>query len=281
MKEQRQRAWMTAGVLAGAMCLAGPQLSAQGNNTSKPETPRTADGKPDLTGRWGGGGGGGGGVPTSGFDADGNYETVTIRRGNSPVNSERDPGMTFRYISNLPLYKPEHWDRVDYLDNYGNKEDPAFHCFPDGVPRMGAPDMIIQQPNQVIFLYGNGNKFRVIPTDGRPHHPIWSKDQTLMGDPVGRWEGDTLVIDVVGFSEDSWLGWPGYFHSAEMRVIERLRREGNTLIYQATVEDPVLMEPWVMDEERLNLNTNPNAYFVETPHCIESDGANMYTRERG
>ena len=62
----------------------------------------------------------------------------------------------------------------------------------------------------MIFLYGNDNKFRVIPTNGQPRHPIWSKDQTLMGDPEwARWEGDTLVIDVVGFSEDSCSAGPG------------------------------------------------------------------------
>jgi hypothetical protein len=66
-----------------------------------------------------------------------------------------------------------------------------------------------------------------------------------------------------------------------MRVIERLRREGNVLHYQATVEDPdVLMQPWVMDERVLRLNTQPMVQIEDAP-CVESDGANLYTKERG
>ncbi|MGE3843608.1 MAG: hypothetical protein AB7I50_18715, partial [Vicinamibacterales bacterium] len=90
-----------------------------------------------------------------------------------------------------------------------------------------------------------------------------------------------LVVDVVGFNEDTWIGWPGYFHTNEMRVIERFRREGNTLRYDVTVDDPaVLMEPWKMDTRVLMLNTAPYTQ-IEDPPCVETDGAHMYTKERG
>jgi hypothetical protein len=102
-----------------------------------------------------------------------------------------------------------------------------------------------------------------------------------MGDSVGKWEGDTLVVDVTGFNEETWLEWPGYFHTNKMHVIERLRREGNTLHYQVTVEDPdVLTQPWVMDERIMRLNTAPMVQ-IEDPPCVESDAANLYTKERG
>jgi hypothetical protein len=131
-------------------------------------------------------------------------------------------------------------------------------------------------------MYQARNTWRVIPVDGRPHDPVNSRDQTFMGDSIGRWDGDTLVVDVVGFNETSWIGWPGYFHSGDMRVEERLRRDGNVLIYQATVHDPeVLQEPWVMPERRLNLNTSPRITYIEDPPCLETDSANLTTRERG
>jgi len=104
----------------------------------------------------------------------------------------------------------------------------------------------------------------------------WVKDAR-----VQRRLPDTLVIDVVGFNDVSWLGWPGWFHSNNMRVEERLTREGNTLLYQATVHDPdVLVEPWQMDPRRLPLNTS-DAPYLEDPPCLDFDLSHMLTRERG
>jgi hypothetical protein len=271
--------WVAAVPVATQEGGGGQVGGAELEKLRKMPTPRTADGKPDLSGWWGGGGGGGGGPQR--FDAQGNYHNVRNDRKASPVNQERDAGLNQRFFHNLPVYKPEHWERVDYLDINGNVEDSNFHCFPAGVPRMGPPALIFQSRDYVAFLYQQKNTWRVIPTDGREHHPINSKDQTYMGDAVGRWEGDTLVIDVTGFNDETWLGWPGYFHSNEMRVIERVRREGNVLHYQVTVEDPdVLAEPWVMDPRVLRLNTNPYTQ-IEDPPCVETDGENMYTKERG
>jgi hypothetical protein len=202
------------------------------------------------------------------------------RHGNN-LYSERDAGFTQRAFGNPPMYKPEFWERVQYLDENGNKEDTTFSCFPPGVPRLGPPMRIVQTPTDVVLLYQNRNTWRVIPTDGRPHDRVNSQDQTFLGDAVGRWEGDTLVIDVIGFNEVSWLGWPGWFHTNNMRVVERLRRDGNTLRYEATVYDPdVLMEPWEMDPRALPLNTS-DAPYVEDPPCLDFDLSHMLTRERG
>ena len=241
-------------------------------------TPRMPNGRPDFNGRWGGGGGGGR-KPV--IDANGNINMFGNYRKGNPTNGERDSGLEQRFGPNFPLYKPEYWDKVDHLDNHGNVEDSAFHCMPSGVPRIGPPMKIMQNDREIVFMYQQRNTWRVIPIDGRPHDPVNSKDQTFLGDSIGRWEGDTLVVDVVGFNDTSWIGWPGYFHTSDMRVEERLRREGNTLHYQATVYDPeVLVQPWAMDPRRLNLNTS-NAAYIEDPPCIETDGANLATRERG
>ena len=66
----------------------------------------------------------------------------------------------------------------------------------------------------------------MIPIDGRPHDPIKSQDTTWYGDAVGKWEGDTMVIDIIGFNDESWLGWPGWLHSNNMHVIEKSHADG-------------------------------------------------------
>jgi len=94
---------------------------------------------------------------------------------------------------------------------------------------------------------------------------VRSVDLTWYGDSVGHWENDTLVIDTVGFTDESWLAWPGWFHSNTMKVTERLKREGNVLTWQATVEDPdVLFKPRTMTPRTLRLNPNPKASSSKT-----------------
>jgi len=268
-------------------------------------TPRTADGHPDLNGRWGGGGGGAIGTGNiQGLDKSGNRVTFasleeakakgatkifarnyTARHAN-PTYSERDQGMTDRYRDNLnpPLYKPEHWDRVQYLDMHGNYLDTAFLCAPVGLPRIGAPIRIIQTPNEVVLLYNNRNMWRVVPTDGRPHGKEDDRDQTYMGDSVGHWDGDTLVVEAVGFNDDTWLAnvatAPGWFHTTDMRVVETFRRDGSTLYYGYTVYDPsVLAEPWKVGPRAIQLNTTSGPYN-EDPPCIMNPRP-MVSRERG
>jgi hypothetical protein len=253
-------------------------------------TPRTADGHPDLSGMWGGGGGGGGGGDKP--DEKGNLTVLFRQRpcseqqkdlGNcaQAVNFERDSGVEQR-MDPIPMYKPEFWERVQYLDREGIKEDPTFHCKPAGVPRMGPPAKIVQTATELIFLYQQGNIFRVIPIDGRPHDPIKSQDTTWYGDAVGKWEGDTMVIDIVGFNDESWLGWPGWLHSNNMHVIEKYTRNGNTLTWQATVEDPdVLLAPFVTQPRTLRLNPNPKATLIEDLPCEERDSRHIVTHERG
>ena len=168
------------------------------------------------------------------------------------------------------------------LDENGNQFDPEFHCYPLGVPRLGPPNKIVQTATEVLFLYRSHNSFRVVPIDGRPHDPVYSQDVNWNGDSVGTWDGDTLVVDVVGFNDESWLAWPGWFHSNNMHVIERLRRDGNTLHYDVRVEDPdVLLQPWDMTPRAIKLNPNPKAFLIEDPPCDEQDYKHMTSRERG
>ena len=257
-------------------------------STAAASTPRTASGTLDLTGFWGGGGGGGG-------DADGaaraeetfDISTAVASRRCAPnqlkcdehTNQSFDGELTGRMERNRPLYKPEYWDQVQYLDVNTNTHDPVFACQSQGVPRIGAPTKIVQMPKEVILFYGAGD-VRFIPTDGRAHDPVKARDVSFLGDAIGRWEGETLIVDSVGFNDLTWLAKGGYFHTDKMHVIERFRRDGNTLFYQATVEDPVLIEPWVMSERQLRLNTNPKAMISEPEPCRDYDHANMVLKIR-
>ncbi len=254
-------------------------------------TPRAPDGHPDLSGMWNGAGGGIG--RTS--EDNGNIISNVASRRCAPnqrgcrdqTNQTVDGEFTGRMDPNRPLYKPEFWDKVQDLDRNTNTVDPIFKCQPYGVPRMGAPTKIVQTANEVIFLYaaaGAGtqpNDFRIIPTDGREHDPVRAQDVSYYGDSVGHWEGDTLVIDSVGFNDITWLDRGGYFHTDNMHLIEKLWREGSTLHYQVTVDDPgVLLQPWVMTPRILRLNSNPKAYTREGDPCRDVDYENMVSKIR-
>jgi hypothetical protein len=180
--------------------------------------------------------------------------------------------------ANKPPYKPELAAKLKEASDLQSKLDPAFYCKPEGVPRMGAPSQIVQTPGQVVFLYEGRNTFRVVPTDGRSHRddvePTWN------GDAVGRWEGDTLVVDVTNIIDESWLGADGWFHSDALHVVERLRREGDTLIYSATVEDPKMFTgPWEITPRALRLMADRADALVESPPCIERSGENQVTND--
>ncbi len=290
----RRSVYVSAAVLTVAALAQTPAPLAQTNaGSAAVATPRTPDGKPDLSGMWIAGAGGGGRAYE--VDERGNIVDTFPSRRCSPTqvkcseytNQSYDGEFTGRMNPNRPLYKPEHWDRVQYLDMNTNTEDPLFICQPLGIPRVGPPARIVQTANDVIFLYqGSGASsqpadYRIIPTDGRKHDPVRSQDVHFYGHSVGRWEGDTLVIDSIAFNDLTWLDRGGYFHSDQMRVTERLRREGNTLTYEVTVEDPeVLLEPWVLTPRQLRINPNPNAFLPEGQPCRDYDRENMVTQIR-
>jgi len=265
------------GQLFGSLSLA----QAPNPPAAQPPTPRAPDGKPDLTGIW---------IPAVRGGGRSNYneqggETVFAARDNSFENFENDNALRRLSDRNKPLYKPEHWAKVRENDHNGNELDPEFKCRPYGVPRMGAPSQIVQTKDQVVLLYAGGfagqNTFRVVPTDGRPHNQARVTQETWKGDPVGHWEGDTLVIETIGFTDESWLHKSGYFHSFKLKVTERFMREGNTLRWVATVEDPeVLLEPWTMNPVTRVLDARPDAFVPEDLPCEERDLQHMVTKVR-
>ena len=203
-------------------------------------------------------------------------------RGVSPDSKEIFLGLDRQAVTgraanvNKPEYKPEWLAKVKELSAKQGVLDPAFYCKPQGVPRMGPPSQIVQTPGQVVFLYTTGNTFRVIPTDGRKHRT--DVDASYLGDSVGRWDGDTLVVEVTNFNDDTWLASDGYFHTEAMKVTDRLRREGDTLTYTATVDDPaVLAKPWTTTPRQLKLSTSAAEALVENPPCVERDASHIVT----
>jgi hypothetical protein len=252
------------------------------------QTPRLSDGKPDLSGLWARLERNDEGF-TQKADESGNLVRLFPSRRCAPnqvgcrenTNQNNDYEFTGRIDTNRPVYKPEYWDRVQFLDYDTNFSDPMFRCQPLGVPRVGPPTKIIQTANEVIFLYsGRDHDYRIIPTDGRGHDS--DAFPAYFGDSVGRWEGDTLVIDVVSRNDTTWLaGTGGFFHTYDLHVVERLRRDGDTLTYDVTVEDPnVLLQPWVLKTRQLKLNANPKATIAEGLPCRDYDAEITVSRIR-
>ena len=126
--------------------------------------------------------------------------------------------------------------------------DPIMQCAPPGVPRIylirGEPVEIANIPGRVLMLFEYDHFVRNIYTDGREHpkdlNPSW------MGDSIGKWEGDTLVVDTAGFNDKTWLDNDGHPHSEDLHVIERMRRVNHdTLTIDTTIEDPkAYTKPW-------------------------------------
>ena len=164
----------------------------------------------------------------------------------APAAAPRPPAPTNLPEATFPKYKPEFLAKVEDLKKRQVETDSGLRCMPPGVPRIGPPGKIIQNSKEVVFLYDdvNGAFFRIIPVDGRK---TFRKDlpPSYLGDSIGHFEGDTLVVETTNFNEDTWLTDNGAFHTAGLRVVERLRRAGDTIEYTATAHDPtVLAEPW-------------------------------------
>jgi len=222
-------------------------------------TPRLANGKPDLTGTWGfaplpiTGSGTRRCGPTQ-VKGGGINPEVGCKTGQDNFWVDYEWISPSRFGPSRPNYKPEFWDKIQELDQWTNKYDPVMTCQPLGLPRQGTPRRIIQTDKDIIFFYGpysdygGGNaEFRDIPTDGRPRDEKKAIEATYYGYSIGKWEGDTLVIDSTSFVDTTWLGRGGLFHSADMHIIEKLTRVGNELHYDMTIEDPdSFIEPWVM-----------------------------------
>jgi hypothetical protein len=240
----RALAMFAAALLATNLFAQAPPAAAK----KYPPVPRAADGKPDLTGVW-----------QAGSNRIGTWEETNVGapgRGEvtpNPVQPTRDPA---------PY---QEWAAKKVLDSFNRRgvDDPMARCLSPGVPRtttMGLfPMQIVQTPTQIVMLFEVFHVFRVIPIDAK--HPD-DLESSYMGDSVGHWDGDTLVVDVTGFNDETWLAGTGTFHSDALHVVERFKRaDYNTIQYEVTMEDPkVLTKTWV---SRSNIMLRPGTRLRE------------------
>ncbi len=148
------------------------------------------------------------------------------------------------------------WALAKKKENYENRltADPEASCYLPGVPRityMPYPFQIFQFSDRVVILYEYLHTTRQIYTNGSPHPHRGADDLaggSWMGDSRGRWEGNSLVVDVVDFEPQTWFDRAGNFHSEALHVVERYTRTGpDHMLYEATIEDPkVFTRPWKM-----------------------------------
>jgi hypothetical protein len=219
-----------AGVLAGLTGLIVVTLVPLMGQARSGYTARTPDGDPDLQGIWQV-------LNTAAFDLEAHAPGLGVPAGHSVVE-----GGIIPYRPEALVRKRENFEKRSALD-------PETKCYLPGVPRityLPHPFQIVQQDDKVTILYEYLHAVRYIYMNGNPHPkgPI----EWWMGDSRGRWEGETLVVDVVHFNDQTWFDRAGNYHTAALHVIERYTRTGpDHLRYEATIEDPaVFTRPWVI-----------------------------------
>jgi len=234
--------------------------------SSAPALPRTADGKPDLNGVWQAmntanwdlqaHGSGPGAVPSLGAIG-------AVPPGESVVEGGAIP-----YLPAAAAKKKENFE-------HRWTEDPEIKCFMPGVPRasyMPYPFQIVQGANTLLFTYSFAGAVRTVRMDSKEKSPA----DTWMGWSVGHWDGDTLVVDVSSFNDQTWFDRAGDFHSDKLHVVERYTpRSRDVIDYQATMEDPdVFSRPWTISMP-LYRHLEKNAHLLEF-QCIEYSEEVLY-----
>ena len=238
MVKELESAFLLVAIVAALLATSSPASAQAIRPKLGPSyvAPRTPDGKPDLQGIW----------ETRNAAA---FDVSEVAEGHE-----------------IP-YLPEALDR----EQKGPRVDPIAHCKMPGVPRityMPFPFQIMQRPGYVVFMYEYLHDQRIIQTNSRPHIDgidLW------LGDSVGHWEGNTLVVDVTNLDERSWLDSARHTHSDALHVVERYTRTGpNSMNYEATIEDPkTYTRPWKISMP-LYRNTEPG-FELREQECTEGD----------
>ena len=214
--------------LSAALALMAAGVVSAAGPSQAPPAPRTQ--APDLSGVW-------------------SMRSSAATRYLSYAFSGDEPPMTAWAQERFKATKPSFGPRAveDSNDPVNPTTVNATGCFPPGVPRIYLhpfPMEIIQTPGRVIMFFEFSHFVRQILTDGRPHNT--DLGATWMGDSIGAWEGDTLVVDTTGFNDKTWIDRAGHPHSDALHVVERIRRtERNTLQNDITITDPkAYTRPW-------------------------------------
>jgi hypothetical protein len=253
MQGPRLRGLVLAAML-GASAFATTAHAADANRI-----PRLANGRPDFSGIW-----------QTITPADGGLEPHSGRKDAPPSAGVVEGGV----IPYLPAALPQ---RQKNFDARATK-DPATGCWSLGVPRSvyyPEPFQIFQRERDLTLVHQRGHQVRTIHTNGSLH-PQQGEQGLWHGDSRGRWEGDTLVVDVNDLYDETWLDHAGNYHSTDLHVVERWKfLDANTIEYQATLEDPqVFSRPWSLSVI-LHRHREKNFQIVEN-YCFTLDYDQYY-----
>jgi hypothetical protein len=264
--------WMRVAIIAlvsaaAALVLAEMLRDPVEGQSSSADFLRTPDGKPDLNGIW-----------QSIGTAHWNLQDHQARTG--PVLElgavmAIPAGQTVVEGNEIP-YQP--WAVARQKENFENwlARDPEVKCYLPGIPRatyMPYPFQIVQTGNNdILVAYEYASASRVIKMSKTDPPPV----DTWMGQSTGRWDGDTLVVDVIGFNDQTWFDRAGNFHSEALHVTERFTPvNANLLNYEVTIEDPkVFTRPWKI-QLPLYRRQDRNAQLLEFK-CVEFVEELMY-----
>ncbi len=269
MRNRLMVSMITAAALGAAVLLAAGILTSGQTPSAAPPSrePRTPDGKPNLNGIWQA-------LNTANWDLEPHQAQP------SPVVAlgalgAVPPGPGVVEGNEIPY---QAWAAAKRKENYANrlKLDPEIKCYLPGVPRatyMPYPFQIVQTAKQVVIAYEYANTSRVIPIASEKEE---SPADMWMGDSLGHWEGETLVVDVKSFNDKTWFDRAGNFHSDALHVIERYTPiDAHVMSYEATIEDPnVFTRPWTISMP-LHRHVEKNAQLIEFK-CVEFVEELMY-----
>jgi hypothetical protein len=268
---------------AAGAALATPALPVAGQAPAS-QVPRLADGRPDLNGIWQA-------LNEANFDIQMHTArpAMALRAGPyGPVPAAPvlalgavgavPPGVGVVEGADLPYLPEALRTKRENQENWLTR-DPEIKCYLPGVPRatyMPHPFQIVHSPGNVFIAYQYAGAHRDIFMKDPGPAPV----DSWMGQSVGRWEGDTLVVDVTGFNGQTWFDRAGNFHSDALRVVERYTRTNRDVIaYEATIEDPkVFSRPWTMSMA-LYRRQEPNAQLLDFK-CVEFVEELMYGQWR-
>jgi hypothetical protein len=248
---------------AAGLVLAGIPVAGQ---TRAYKAPRTADGKPNLNGIWQT-------LNTANWDIQGHAAQPGLvvalgAAGAVPGGLGVVEGDEIPYLPAAAAKKKENFEKR-------LTADPEIKCYLPGVPRvtyMPFPFQIVQTAKYILIAYEFAGASRTIYMEKAPPSPV----DTWMGLSAGRWEGDTLVVDVTSFNDQTWLDRAGNFHSEALHVVERYTPiSPDALNYEVTIEDPqVFSRPWKM-RMPLYRRLEKNAQLLDFK-CVEFVEELMY-----
>jgi hypothetical protein len=271
MRSQARVTALAGAAVAVAVAIFVGTVSLTGQQGTKPtaqrfRAPRTHDGKPDLNGIW-----------QANNAANWDLEPHAARPG---------PIVQLGAVGAIPAslgvvegdtipYKPEALAKKKANMAKWVELDPEIKCYLPGVPRatyMPFPFQIVQTPSAILMAYEFASAARVINMSGPVEAPI----DSWMGYSSGKWDGETLVVDVTGFNDQTWFDRAGNHHSDQLHVIERYTATSpDALMYEATIEDPqTFTRPWKISMP-LYRRLERNAALLEFK-CVEFVEELMY-----